>query len=304
MIVFVHLLNDFSGSPRILRAAILAFTAQGEKVKLYVGSNGDGFLSQSGIATTCYWYKRTGNRFATLFTYFFSQAALFCKLLCDRSIDKDAVIYVNTLLPFGAALYGRLTGRKVVYHVHEISVTPAPLKSLLTTIAWMTSSLNIYVSDAHMQALPIAGVPTRRIHNTLDADFIFKASTSVYKHYNEGYFNVLMIASLRDYKGIPELLDVASRLLPNDDIRFQLVVNDDEPTIAKYILEKSIPKNLSISSKGLSIPSSWKTRLLCAAPILIFGRLVGAIIFGFLITNLATERSSLELKNSSTVEIK
>ena len=154
MIVFVHLLDDFSGSPRILRAAILAFTAQGEKVKLYVGSNGDGFLSQSGIATTCYWYKRTGKRFAMLFTYFFSQAVLFCKLLCDRSIDKDAVIYVNTLLPFGAALYGRLTGRKVVYHVHEISVTPAPLKSLLTTIAWMTSSLNIYVSSIQARCAP------------------------------------------------------------------------------------------------------------------------------------------------------
>ena len=62
------------------------------------------------------------------------------------------------------------------------------------------------------------------------------------------------------------------------------------------VWKKSIPKNLSTSSKGLSIPSSWKTRLLCAAPMLILGRLVGAIIFGFLITNLATERSSVELK--------
>lgn len=217
-----------------------------EKAKLYIGSSGEGVLSSCGIPTNRYWYHRSKYRFLTLFTYFFSQIALFIKLLFDKSISSNAVIYINTLLPFGAALYGRLTGKKVIYHVHEISITPAPLKRLLTTFARMTSSLNIYVSDAHMQALPIANVPARRIHNALDADFIFKASTSVYKHHNESYFNVLMVASLRDYKGIPELLDMATALLPHDDIRFQLVVNDDEATIAKYFLGKAIPENLAI----------------------------------------------------------
>ena len=86
---------------------------------------------------------------------------------------------------------------------------------------------------------------------------------------------------------------------PTSKMRYiTVMLDEDAPKL--YGLEKSIPKNLSTFSKGLSIPSSWKTRLLCAAPMLILGRLVGAIIFGFLITNLATEKSSIELKNSST----
>ena len=47
----------------------------------------------------------------------------------------------------------------------------------------------------------------------------------------------------------------------------------------------------STLSKDRSTRSSWKTRLLCAVPILILGRLVGAIIFGFMITNLAVDKS-------------
>ena len=40
---------------------------------------------------------------------------------------------------------------------------------------------------------------------------------------------------------------------------------------------KLIQKNPFTFLKGLSIPPSWRTRLLCVAPILILGRLVGAV---------------------------
>ena len=246
MIVFVHLLNDYSGSPRVLKETIKAVVGRQEKAKLYIGSSGNGLLSDCGIPITRFWYHRPGYRFVTLFTYFSSQFMLFFKLLFDRTIDRDAVLYINTLLPFGAALYGKLTGRKIIYHLHEISITPAPLKSLLTAIVRRTSALNIYVSDAHMDALKITGVPAQRVHNTLDVDIVARASTSVYQHHNNGCFNVLMIASLRDYKGVPELLAIATALLFHDNIRFQLLVNDDEAIVANYFQDRRQPGNLTV----------------------------------------------------------
>jgi hypothetical protein len=139
-IVFVHLLNDFSGSPKVLKEIIGAVVARPGRAKLYVGSSGVGFLSNCGIPTTQYWYRRSSLRIVTLCSYFLSQCVLFVKLVNDRSIDREAVIYVNTLLPFGAALYGKLTGRQVIYHVHEISITPTPIKKMvLSHFVWVIS---------------------------------------------------------------------------------------------------------------------------------------------------------------------
>lgn len=245
-ITFVHLLNDFSGSPKVLRNTIMAVMQQTTNVQLVVSSHGKGFLSHLDIPKSHYWYLRTGTRALTLFTYLLSQCLLFNKLLRDRSIAKDAVIYVNTLLPFGAALYGKLTRRKVIYHVHEISITPAPLKAMLTSIARMTSSLNLYVSDTHMQTLTIPDVPAQRVYNSLDADFMKFAENSRYSPAQGGYFNILMVASLRDYKGVPELLLLAERLCSVKTIRFDLVVNDDEAAISRYFQNRSIPGNLTI----------------------------------------------------------
>lgn len=245
-LVCIHLLNDYSGSPKVLKEAIAAATARRTQAKLYIGSGGDGILSRCDIPITRYWYRRMDYRILTLFTYLLSQAVLFCKLLSDCTIDKNALIYVNTLFPFGAALYGRLTGRMVIYHVHEISITPVPLKYLLITIAQITSSLNIYVSDAHMHALPIPGVPARRVYNALNADFIARAGQATYMHRYDGFFNILMIASLRDYKGIPELLALADMLHDQIGIRFNLVVNDDKETIKRYFFDRDFPQNLTV----------------------------------------------------------
>lgn len=246
MIVFVHLLNDRSGSPRVLSSAIAALARKGDGSRLFVGSDGSGILDEAGIETTRYWYRRTPYRLLTLATYLASQVSLLTRLFRTRDIDRDAVIYVNTLLPFGAALYGWMTGRPVVYHLHEVSVSPAPLRWFLTAIARRTAQRLIYVSDFHRGRLPIPGVPSRAVHNALDERFLAQASASAYRHRRDGRFNVLMLASLRDYKGVPELVALAERLAGRLDIRFELVVNDDEAAIRRYFGATAIPSNLTV----------------------------------------------------------
>lgn len=246
MIVFVHLLNDRSGSPRVLSSAIAALARDGDGSRLFVGSDGSGILDQAGIETTRYWYRRTPYRLLTLATYLASQLSLLFSMLRARDISRDAVIYVNTLLPFGAALYGWMTGRPVVYHLHEVSISPAPLRWLLTAIAGGTAQRLIYVSDFHRGCLPIAGVQSRAIHNALDETFLARASASAYRHRHDGCFNVLMLASLRDYKGVPELVALAGRLSGRPDIRFNLVVNDDEAAIRRYFGLAALPTNFAV----------------------------------------------------------
>ena len=128
MIVFVHLLNDRSGSPRVLSSVVTALGRGGDRLRLFVGSDGSGCLDEAGIETTRYWYRRMPYRLLTLITYMGSQLSLLTLLFRSRDIDRKALIYVNTLLPFGAALYGWMTRRPVIYHLHEVSVSPAPLR--------------------------------------------------------------------------------------------------------------------------------------------------------------------------------
>lgn len=246
MIVFVHLLNDRSGSPRVLSSAIAALTRKGDGSRLFVGSDGSGILDEAGIETTRYWYRRTPYRLLTLATYLASQLSLLTRLFRTRDIGPDAVIYVNTLLPFGAALYGWMTGRPVVYHLHEVSVSPAPLRWFLTAIARRTAQRLIYVSDFHRGCLPMPAVPSRAVHNALDESFLARASESAYRHRRDGRFNVLMLASLRDYKGVPELVALAERLGGRPDICFDLVVNDDEAAIRRYFGSTAMPSNLTV----------------------------------------------------------
>jgi len=246
MIIFAHLLNDHSGSPRVMCSAIAALVKPGDGSRLFVGSDGAGCLNKADIVITRYWYCRTQYRILTLFTYLFSQFCLLVRLLCARGIDRDALIYVNTLLPFGAALYGRITGRQVIYHLHEVSVSPAPLRWFLTVIARHTARRLIYVSDFHRDCLPISAVPAGTVYNALEVGFYERAQESDYQHRHNGVFTVLMLASLRDYKGIPEFLNLVCLLLGWTDIHFELVVNDDEAASRSYFAQKPLFDNFRV----------------------------------------------------------
>ncbi len=245
-VVFVHLLNDLSGSPKVLCAAIDAATARGWRAKLYVGSSGDGFLSRCAVATARYPYRRFRSKLATLAALLFSQLALFAKLLCDRSIERGAVVYVNTLLPFGASLYGMVTRRNVICHLHETALAQPLLIRFLFAIARRAASAIVFVSDAHARVLASSGVHAWRIHNALDEDFRKKAAASTYVPVRGGRFDVLMIAYLRDYKGVPELVDLAASFADDHRIHFELVLNESGQTLERWSAERVLPGNLSV----------------------------------------------------------
>jgi glycosyltransferase involved in cell wall biosynthesis len=224
MMVFAHLLNDRSGSTRVLRSIIAGIGTPTSNL-LFVGGMAGGLLDEANGRVSRYWYRRGRNRWTTLPAYLLSQIVLFYVLCRDRRIARDAVIYVNTMMPFGAALFGWVTHRVVVYHLHEVSVRPWLLRSFLTGIARLTAARLIYVSDAHRATLPVAPARAMTIHNAVDPSLLRIASEMKLRTPPRP-FTVVMLCYNRKFKGVPAFFELAARLADRDDIRFHLVLSD------------------------------------------------------------------------------
>ncbi|MFV0600191.1 MAG: hypothetical protein ACK5M0_10800, partial [Bacteroidales bacterium] len=119
-IISFHLLNDFSGSPKVLESVLGGLTKKGVEIDLYTSQGGvlDKLSVESSIKIIFNNYKFSENvivqsvRFVIYQLYFF--------VISFRYIaKKDVVFYINTLLPVGAALSAFLMRKRIVYHYHE-----------------------------------------------------------------------------------------------------------------------------------------------------------------------------------------
>ncbi|UTW63935.1 glycosyltransferase family 4 protein [bacterium SCSIO 12741] len=240
-LVFVHLMDDLSGSPKVLSQVIDHFANQGHPADLFTSSTGNkGFLQDlKGVNRVELGYKRHENKWLQLYSFLASQVALFFMILKYRK--EDAIIYVNTLLPFGAALAGKLTGRKVIYHIHETSLNPRQLKWFLKKVAQFCATKAYYVSGYLKQAEELIGVPGEVVYNSLTPEFIEKSSQSIPSLHKP--FTVLMLCSLRTYKGVNDFVELA-RKLPN--LQFVLVVNASSVELDQFFIDQSLPSNLEL----------------------------------------------------------
>ncbi len=246
-IVFAHLLNDFSGSPKVLSQAIEVCLEANYDVDVYYCSGSKGFLSVGNANRFYYPYKRFDNKVLTLLTFFYSQFSLFFKVLKYR--NEEVVIFVNTMLPFGAALAGKLINKPVVYHIHETSIRPKILKFILRMFIQFTARKIIYVSKYLEMNEPVKGVESEVIYNSLTCDFFKLACSNNYSHSKNSVFSVLMVCSLKDYKGIKEFCRVAVLCLTETKIKFKLVLNAEETEIDTYFQKITVPSNVCIHSK-------------------------------------------------------
>ena len=247
MIAFVHLYNDRSGSPRVLHG-VISDVAKEHDCRLFIGSDGDGILDAYSSISVKYWYRRTQHKLTTLMTFAVSQISLIYSLVRTLRRPKEDIIYINTLLPFGAAIFGRLSGRRVIYHLHEVSLNPAILQRFLTWIARLCASHLIYVSKFHQSRLQILGVPYSIIYNSIDHSILAEAASHDYVHREKGIFSVLMLASGRNYKGIPEFIRLARELECREDIHFTLVLSSDESNIRNSEEKIGLPRNMSFAA--------------------------------------------------------
>ncbi len=240
-IVAVHLLNDYSGSPLVFAEALKGLVQSGHEIDLYTCGGSEGFLTGLPVRSHHFWYRFYQHPYARLIAFSVSQVLLFFRLFRYRNQPVD--FYINTLLPFGAALAGKLMGKKVIYHLHETSINPPVFKKFLKMIGEATANTAIYVSHYLMKTEGLRGVYSSVVHNALPDEFVHKASSfRLHRPHAAGDFHVLMLCSLKTYKGIPDYVELAERM---SHIHFDLVLNASEENINRYFSGKKLPANLS-----------------------------------------------------------
>lgn len=250
-IIFIHLLNDYSGSPKVLSQVIRYCQDKGFKIELFTGTNSKGFLSSLTSNHQFYFYKRFDNKYSTLVSFAFSQVILFFKLL--KYLNKDVVIYVNTMLPFGAALAGMIMKKPVYYHVHENYLSPPSLKYFLRYIIQKTATKVIFVSAFLKKQESFEDKEQHVIPNALTHEFHNASRGNKCKSQKNNSFNVLMISSLKTYKGINEFVAIANQLNSNSHISFTLVLNADKAEIDHYFSKITLPINIDLVARQKNV---------------------------------------------------
>ena len=119
--LYIHINNDFSGSPYAMRAIIRSHNQK--DFKLMTSHQNNGFLSDfphEKIINVD--YKFHGKNFKTILSlskYFFVS---FLKLFFIN--DRFDTFYINTIMPWSAAVAGKLRKKKIIYHIHEFYYKP------------------------------------------------------------------------------------------------------------------------------------------------------------------------------------
>lgn len=234
-IVCFHLFNDFSGSPKIL-SMVLKGIVKDEACKVeIITSKGRGFLSDisGNVKYQTYRYSFSENHLKTFISYIWVQLVTFFMAL-KYMFEKGTVFYINTLLPAGPALAGKLTGKKVIYHYHENADIKGGFYKMLAKWMQVLADRIICVSEYQKSFLKRQD-KCFVVPNALPSSF-----TEAFKDYkNDGFEKktVMMLSSLKEYKGTAEFFRLAG-MLPQ--YKFVVIINDNKTNIERFIKEHNI----------------------------------------------------------------
>lgn len=246
-IVCFHLLNDKSGSPFILSLTLQALLEKGFEIVVY-SSKGNGFLSNiTGIDFRPLLYKWSSSKMFLVLLFILTQFQLFFIVLIKFSHRKNQIFYINTILPFGAALAGHILKKEIVYHIHEHYIRPNIIQIFSLWVMSKVASKVIVVSD-YLKLQTVVDKPVTVVHNVLSEEFCkisqnFLKAGARDKRISKG--NVLMVSSLKIYKGIIIFIDIAKRM---PEYEFNLVVNASDCEVNDFTNQHSIPVNLNLYS--------------------------------------------------------
>lgn len=147
-IICFHLFNDYSGSPKVLKIVLEGLLKKGYQINLITSTGGalDELLYYKNLSKHSYPYRFSNNPIVTMLRYCMVQ--LYTFILTFRWLFyKDMAFYINTLLPVGPALAGRIMGKRVVYHYHENAFVKGTFYKVLATIMQKLAHEIICVSE-------------------------------------------------------------------------------------------------------------------------------------------------------------
>ena len=243
-LVCFHLFNDFSGSPKVLRMVLGRLAAKDVRIDL-VTSKGEGALSglaqQNSVRMSLYAYRFSNHGIVTMLRYTWVQIYLF--LFSFRYLfNQQTVFYINTILPVGAALAGRMMRKRVVYHYHENAFAKGFFYKSLAWLMQRLASEIICVSE-YQRAFLKRNAGVYVVPNSLPFTFVVQLKPNPIDAFERK--SILMLGSLKQYKGTYEFIKLAIQLR---NYAFELVLNETEENISKYWKKNNIvlPNNLKV----------------------------------------------------------
>lgn len=252
-LVFIHLFNNFSGSPNVL-AVLVKGLLKGEYDITLLTNRSEGFLSKiEGVKYhyLCYkWIEK--NHLLTFFFFVIAQIQLFFLLLFKKS--KNRIYYINTILPIGAILACWLTRKNYYIHVHENMQQKKSLYPLYKFVYKYCNKKSIFVSK-YVQEQAVNVKDSIIAYNGLSNEFMNKIEIVPLLQRS----SILMLCSLRSYKGIFEFINLADRL---PGCQFEMVVSDAVDNVNAFCKRYVIPHNLHIYPSQTDVHSFYqKARL-------------------------------------------
>lgn len=244
-LVCFHLFNDFSGSPKVLRMVLGGLLERGAWSVEIVTSKGEGALSdlygRKGVRMHRYAYCFSDNGVVTMMRYSWVQLYIFF-LSFRYLLSRNTVFYINTILPVGAALAGRLMGKRVVYHYHENASAKGAFYRLLAR-AMQGLATEIVCVSAYQRSFLKREKGVTVVPNAVPEAFVKQLKPNPEEAF--GRKRVLMLGSLKRYKGTQEFIGLAERL---KEYAFELVLNETPENIAAFWEESGLkqPENLTV----------------------------------------------------------
>lgn len=236
-ILFFHPRNDFSGSTRVL-ANVIETEYAGQRVEVVTMNYVDGFLAHlSNVHIIPIRLLMLRKRKIPVFTQLaWRFYAVFLAWKYGRHYDT---FYINTLLPWYAAIVGRCCHKKLLYHVHEKFKVMSPEVRLAEYVFTHVRATRVYVSQ-YVQSCYPSRKDSKEIvkYNTLPASFL--SAVQVLPLSQRKRNTVLMLASLSRGKGVYTFVEVAKRL---PQFSFRLVLSTNREAI-DHFLGSDIPANM------------------------------------------------------------
>ncbi|MDE6561732.1 MAG: glycosyltransferase family 4 protein [Muribaculaceae bacterium] len=242
-LIAFHQLNDFSGSPKVLSMTINALLEDGYEIDLVTTEGGCLDLIKSPNLKVHYFpYKFTSNKAATLFRSTLSQFHMFFYGLRH---GKGKKFLINTIMPIGGALAGKILGSEIFYHYHENAFYKGFYYKMKAKVMLALADRIFCVSKYQKGFLP------QRPNIDVIPNALFKSQKDkLTAHTLKGFESkeILLVSSLRAYKGVTLFARLAQRM---PDYKFVLVANATNEEICNYWKSQkvTVPPNLSVFTR-------------------------------------------------------
>lgn len=242
-ILFIHPNNDYTGSTRVL-ADVISRNYKNSTINI-ITRDLHGILSELPNVNIIpiYYFQIKGKDIPIITSILWRIHA--CILVFFYGLSHKT-FYINTIIPFYAAIIGKLLNKEIIYHVHEYFIIKSSLIKLSEFVFKKIEAKRIYVSkylqscyEKEPHFLSIVA------YNRLSDEY--KSHIRI-KELNKRQRNsIIMICSLNKHKGLSMFIYLAKEL---PQYNFSLIISEKEEIIYDYLYNEcdciELPTNLLI----------------------------------------------------------